>query len=246
MSLRLAVIGLLLLTACTGPANSAEAAPELAGTQWMITQIDGQETTAKLLTMSFEEDRFSAYFGCNHASGGYRQQAAEVRFDQVAITAMACLDQTGVFETQGLAALDQVRQVRAGSKGPELQDAAGTVLIALAELPAASLTETTWRLTSFLDPEATAAAAGITLTITDDVLQGKACNSFRGPVSISGEDFEAGPIASTRMACPDADLTRAEQRLLAALESATHYSIDGQQLTLLSADGTGLQFSAQR
>ncbi len=59
-----------------------------------------------------------------------------------------------------------------------------------------------------------------------------ACNRLTG--SFTTDDKRAlkiGPLGSTRMACPDLEL---EQHYLRALESATHYDMDGPMLILLS------------
>lgn len=58
------------------------------------------------------------------------------------------------------------------------------------------------------------------------------CNRLSGRYE-EGENrkLHIGPIASTRMACPDA---AREQAFIAALESTTHYDMDGPMLLLLS------------
>lgn len=59
-----------------------------------------------------------------------------------------------------------------------------------------------------------------------------ACNHLTGPYT-SDEDrsLKIGPLASTRMACPD---LKHEQAFIEALESVTHYDMDGPMLLILS------------
>lgn len=59
-----------------------------------------------------------------------------------------------------------------------------------------------------------------------------ACNRLMGSYT-SDEDrsLKIGPLASTRMACPD---LKHEQAFVEALESATHYDMDGPMLLILS------------
>lgn len=59
-----------------------------------------------------------------------------------------------------------------------------------------------------------------------------ACNRLMGSYK-AGEKgaIKIGPLASTRMACPGMD---DEQRYFTAIESATHYEMDGPMLLLLS------------
>ncbi|HIW65354.1 MAG TPA: META domain-containing protein [Candidatus Alistipes intestinipullorum] len=59
-----------------------------------------------------------------------------------------------------------------------------------------------------------------------------ACNRLMGSYS-TGERraLKIGPLASTKMACPNLDQ---EQQFLRAIESTTHYDMDGPMLLLLS------------
>ena len=59
-----------------------------------------------------------------------------------------------------------------------------------------------------------------------------ACNRLSGPYkSDEKRSLKIGPLASTRMACPD---LKREQAFIQALESATHYDMDGPMLLILS------------
>jgi heat shock protein HslJ len=49
---------------------------------------------------------------------------------------------------------------------------------------------------------------------------------------------------STKMACASAELNAQETAVLANLQAATSYAIDGDTLKLSAADGTGLVFTA--
>jgi heat shock protein HslJ len=60
------------------------------------------------------------------------------------------------------------------------------------------------------------------------------CNQFTGRYELSGDALRLGPLAMTRMACPDSmDL---EQRYSSALEATRTYRIKGSQLELLAGD----------
>lgn len=59
-----------------------------------------------------------------------------------------------------------------------------------------------------------------------------ACNRLTGSYTAGQrQELRVGPVAATRMACPD---SAREQEFIAALESATHYDMDGPMLLLLS------------
>jgi heat shock protein HslJ len=48
------------------------------------------------------------------------------------------------------------------------------------------------------------------------------CNRFFGPGEISGATIKLGPLASTRMACPEAVMNQ-EMKYLAALQAAERF-----------------------
>lgn len=66
------------------------------------------------------------------------------------------------------------------------------------------------------------------------------CNSFTGSYE-TGEDgaLTVGPLASTKMAC-EAEIMTAETAFLAALGSASAYSVDGDTMILTDASGNQL------
>jgi heat shock protein HslJ len=60
------------------------------------------------------------------------------------------------------------------------------------------------------------------------------CNRLTGTYRQEGDDLTIGPLAATKMACPD---LAAESAFLAALERVRHVAIAGRNLTLSDADG---------
>ncbi len=62
------------------------------------------------------------------------------------------------------------------------------------------------------------------------------CNSFGGDYEVDGDQITFGQLASTLMACPEPQMS-IETEYLAALQSATTWSIDGSKLSLGNADG---------
>jgi len=78
------------------------------------------------------------------------------------------------------------------------------------------------------------------------LLRGEApCNGFRGIYGVQSPEggmFDAGPLATTRMACPDLE---AESAFLSALESAVEAEIDGERLILRGPEGAEMTFVAE-
>ncbi len=62
------------------------------------------------------------------------------------------------------------------------------------------------------------------------------CNRLSGGYRRSGGNaLRIGPLASTRMACSDAERSALETRFVAALEATAAFDLKGAQLTLLDA-----------
>jgi heat shock protein HslJ len=61
------------------------------------------------------------------------------------------------------------------------------------------------------------------------------CNRLAGTFALSADALRFGPLATTRMACPEPAMAR-EQAFLAALDRVTSYELDERTLTLLAAD----------
>lgn len=71
------------------------------------------------------------------------------------------------------------------------------------------------------------------------------CNRFTGQADVSGTDMRMGPLAATRMACPEAVMNQ-ERRYFIALDSAVQWQLDTGRdiLTMTDRDGnTVLRFS---
>ena len=62
------------------------------------------------------------------------------------------------------------------------------------------------------------------------------CNAMRGKAEIQGSSLTIGPMASTRMACPE-PLGSLEAAFQRALQQSASFRRDGETLTLLDASG---------
>jgi heat shock protein HslJ len=101
-----------------------------------------------------------------------------------------------------------------------------------AETTAGGLRGTEWRLedlagAAVLDrPHATLA-----FPESGQVAGSGSCNRFSGSVEVSGDSIRLGPLASTRMACPEPVSTQ-EARYLGALQDAERFAFDGTALLI--------------
>jgi heat shock protein HslJ len=87
----------LTIAGCaTSPGNpgSGFTTPELAGTRWVITSIDGRAPAGPALTADFSNDgRVSGDSGCNSYSGPFIQNGRSVQFGELQSTRRACVDE---------------------------------------------------------------------------------------------------------------------------------------------------------
>ena len=56
------------------------------------------------------------------------------------------------------------------------------------------------------------------------------CNRFSGPYRASGTEIGFGPLVTTRSICADETRQRIEDRIVAALEAADGYRLEGKKL----------------
>jgi heat shock protein HslJ len=96
-SIASAVPVILIIAACAAdPYREPPPAPipDLAGTQWTVTSIDGRDTVRdERLTADFGVDgRVNGDSGCNNFSGPFIQNGATVRFGELLSTRRACAE----------------------------------------------------------------------------------------------------------------------------------------------------------
>lgn len=110
-------------------------------------------------------------------------------------------------------------------------------------LPAASLTNTFWRLTHLGEQPLEHTADNVTsraphvVFMDNGRLRGSTgCNSIMGSVDIKGSALRTGVLATTKMACYGID----ERPMADALSAARDSVIDGQVMTLLDEQGVPL------
>ena len=94
------------------------------------------------------------------------------------------------------------------------------------------LTGTAWRLVDLSGaPALSEPAATISFLEGGRVAGRGSCNQYSGSAAVSGDSITMGPLASTKMACPEPIMGQ-EQRFLEALGNATRYAIDGSTLSI--------------
>ena len=84
---------------------------------------------------------------------------------------------------------------------------------------------------------------GVSASFDGTTISGNAgCNSYHASYEASGNEISFGPVAGTKMACPEAE-TSTEARYLQLLEGVATFETSGRSLSMSDADGTPvLQF----
>jgi heat shock protein HslJ len=114
---------LAVLSACAAPAGGN--APPLRGTVW---QLGADGPNAAHIRLDDKELRLNGYGGCNRIMGRFVLEGSALRFDRIAGTRRACLEDDGG-EDRFLAALAGVRGWRIeGGVLKLLSEGGGTLL----------------------------------------------------------------------------------------------------------------------
>ena len=96
--------------------------------------------------------------------------------------------------------------------------------------------------------QSVAEAAGIFIEVQDGRLVGYAgCNRFSAPLTRGeGTDIQLGATVATKRACVSDALNAAEQRFLETLTAVRRFELSEQGLSLSTAEGASLSFTAGR
>jgi heat shock protein HslJ len=85
----------VLATALSLSAQSVSVPRPLEGTYWKAIELDGRQVPAQVREIYLllqQEGRVSGSDGCNRVAGLFRTDGTAVRFSDVAVTKMACID----------------------------------------------------------------------------------------------------------------------------------------------------------
>ena len=222
---------------------------ELSGTSWNLTSYagpDGGEVPAVeapgMASITFASDgSWSGSTGCNRIAGTYTQDGSALTMVPGPMTLVACEGPVADQERAIVLALPMVASF-AAVDSLVLISADGSELLTYAA-GLAQLAGTSWQATGINNGnDAVVSATGTenaTLAFgTDGEVSGSGgCNSLMGSYTTTEPDgLTFGPLASTRMACPD-DVMQIEQEYLAALANVATYQLEADRLTLRDASG---------
>ena len=245
----------LVLVDGTGTAiltyQAAPASPVVGA--WLPTKYrigDGEFNElvpGSVLTLVLESDgRAHGFTGCDRFDSSYTLDDREIAFAPPIIGPRPCASFSLQAQADGyLGALANVRLWAFDDQKLKLRDATDTTQISLEAAPAPIFART-WAPTGIAGPDGTLVppVPGSSLSLDfhgDGRLSGSTgCNDFFGDYQVAGGAIDIGPLGTTRMACASDELAAQEASYLAALDAATLWTLDGQDLVLLGADGATL------
>jgi heat shock protein HslJ len=213
--------------------------------QWVRTEYgDGSVVEAGnpiRYTIAFRPDgTLSIRADCNQVVGTYTRQGASLTLRLGATTLAACPpdSQADVFVRD----LSAVAAYVFSGDHLVLNMRLDTGNMIFEQQPVASLTDTAWHVQSYNNGQGgvvtTLPQTQLTAQFGPDqrVVGSAGCNRFTGTFALDGESVSFGPLATTRMACPEPIMDQ-ERAFLAALEATTQFTQTGDRLTLRNADG---------
>lgn len=108
----------------------------------------------------------------------------------------------------------------------------------------------TWSLVSYGPPSALLPAApdvetSIEFNDKGEVLGNVGCNGFGGEYEVEGDALKFGPIMSTLMFC-EGPVGEQETATLNVLQESASFELDGDTLTITSADGSSVIVLARK
>ncbi len=245
------IILLALLTplaACGRP----DEVPELKGTEWVLTSLDGESPlTDTQITLGFEDGVASGFAGCNAYGTQYTIDRDALSIEAIESTAQACLEPEGVMEQES-AYLDVLWNVAAYQETEnrlELLDSSGKVRLVYTrqedfESDPTELAGTEWQLVTL---NGSPFGEGMTYTIAfeEDRYRGLAgCRHFEGEYQVG--DGEIGFLSTSMVEdeCPGAedDYYVREGQFTDNLTWARRWRIRDDKLEIHTAQGDVLVF----
>ena len=220
-----------------------EASPEpaeamLGGTAWVMTALNGAPPAAgTTVTLQFGTDgSVSGSDGCNRYMTTYQEDGQNLTFDQMAGTLMACEEPAMTQATEYREALSGVTSFNM-SEG-QLELLAGSDVVLTYDADVQTLADTAWLVTAYNNGREAVVGllegTEITLSFEATELNGNAgCNSYFAGYTAADGSMTVEPPGSTFMFCEEPEgLMEQEAAYLVALQSATTFRIEGDQLWL--------------
>lgn len=227
----------------SGGETAAPAGSDLAGTSWVLSALNGDlPISGTAVTLQFGTDgTVSGTDGCNQFNTGYTQDGGNLTISQPgASTMMACPDPVMVQATDFMAALAGTDSFTISED--ELSLLSGGQVVATFVAQSTDLVDTAWEVVSYNNGRDAVVGliAGTEISanfgIEGDLSGNAGCNQYFASFAASNGSIEIGMPGTTMRFCEQpAGIMEQESEFLAALQSATTYSIQGTMLQMRTA-----------
>ncbi len=229
----------------TPPEQAAPVGPQLAGTAWILTSLNGSPALeGATVTLQFGADgTASGTDGCNRYSTTFTEDGASLTFPQPgASTMMLCPEPPGVMEQASAFAAALAATTNFSANQNQLALLAGNQIVATLTADVQSLAGSDWDVTMYNNGREAVVGViegtEITALFGDNgELSGSAgCNQYIGGYTVDGNTIQIGQLGSTMRFCGEPEgIMEQEQAFLAALQSAATFRIEGGNLELRTA-----------
>lgn len=233
-----------LLTACGPDVAPAVPPEELTGTAWSLTDASGSTPVAGIpVTLRFDDDgSVHGSGGCNRLAGRFAVDGARLTIeDKLATTRRSCPEAVMTLEHSLVDRLERATDFSISGAGLTIRSGQDLTVF---EAQSGDITDIAWRVLRHHDGGSAAISVieGTQAEITfasDGTISGTGgCNRLLGSYHSDADEIRIEPLASTQKACPTpAGVMEQEAQIIAALEGARTFSIDGDRLELRASDG---------
>jgi heat shock protein HslJ len=236
---------------------AAQPVPGLEGAQWsLLSYLDKTGNTAQVLpetriTAEFRAGQVSGSAGCNTYSAPYEADGDRLTIGNAISTMMMCPEPIMDQESAYLTNLQAAASYKIESDRLTISDARGATLLTFQAEKPGTLTGVTWLMTFYNNGkggfQSALADVKVTAIFGDHgrVSGSGGCNTYSAPYTVDGDKIRIGPAASTRKACPQPIMDQ-EAAYFKALESAATFKIDGDKLSMRTAeDSSAVSFALE-
>ncbi len=198
------------------------------------------------ITATFQSGKVAGNAGCNQYFASYEVNGNNITVEPtIGSTMMFCApEEVMQQETDYLATLGSAASFEIVNGQLHVSNADGALILVYETVEAAPLTNSLWQALNYNNGKEAVVSTIIDTEITavfgdDGNLSGAAgCNQYNAPYTTEGNRITIGPAATTRMFCGEPEgIMEQEAAYLAALETAATYTISGDELELLDANG---------
>ena len=233
------------LAGCCRVTQVAMDSAALENRTWRLTAMpghtlrDGQGPDA--VTVNFDAGRVHGFSGCNQFVGSYAVEGQQLVLGKLAGTMMACPEPAMAIEQGFMSAFSGTLTIALSGNELSLTPPGDGEALRFKQAAAPQLEGVEWEVTGYNNGRqavvGVALGSRITLMFRDGMVSGNSgCNQFSGPFVVDGDALQIQSLRTTRRACEPGLMTQ-EEEFLAALQSATTWTVFRGMLDVHRADG---------